>query len=71
MISRLGVGLDGLEPSTSSLSGKALIAGATERTLEEELLAEAAAQGRVLQSEDHREAVTAFVERRSPRFTGR
>ena len=50
---------------------KALVGAANAVTLEAELAAEAAAQGEVLQSEDHREAVAAFLERRSPRFTGR
>jgi enoyl-CoA hydratase/carnithine racemase len=49
---------------------KDLVNGATERSLEDELAAEAQAQGRALQSDDHREAVAAFLERRDPRFTG-
>jgi enoyl-CoA hydratase/carnithine racemase len=50
---------------------KSLIAATTETSLEDELRAEATAQGRVLQSEDHVEAVAAFLEDRSPRFVGR
>ena len=50
---------------------KSLIAATIETPLEDELRAEAAAQGRVLQSEDHLEAVAAFLEGRSPRFVGR
>ncbi len=50
---------------------KALIGTANTVTLEAELAAEAAAQAEVLQSEDHREAVAAFLERRPPRYSGR
>ena len=50
---------------------KALVGRATETSLEDELAAEADAQRRVLQSDDHREAVAAFLERRDPRYTGR
>jgi enoyl-CoA hydratase/carnithine racemase len=50
---------------------KALAGRAHERSLEDELAAEADAQERVMHSDDHTEAVVAFLERRSPRFTGR
>jgi enoyl-CoA hydratase/carnithine racemase len=40
-------------------------------SLDQELDAEAAAQAQVLRSEDHAEAVAAFLERRTPRYTGR
>ncbi len=44
---------------------------AAERTLEENLDAESMGQTYVFGTEDMREAVTAFVEKREPRFTGR
>lgn len=44
---------------------------ATERTLEENLDAESMGQTYAFGTEDMREAVTAFVEKREPRFTGR
>jgi enoyl-CoA hydratase/carnithine racemase len=50
---------------------KALIDHAAETPLEVELDREAEAQTTCVQSEDHREAVAAFFEKRSPRFTGR
>jgi enoyl-CoA hydratase/carnithine racemase len=50
---------------------KALIDHAAETPLEVEFEREAQAQTTCVQSEDHREAVAAFFEKRSPRFTGR
>ncbi len=44
---------------------------APERSLEDTLEAESVAQSLVFASEDTREAVTAWVEKREPRFTGR
>ena len=44
---------------------------ATERTLEENLDAESMGQTYAFGTEDMREAVAAFVEKREPRFTGR
>lgn len=44
---------------------------ANERSLEENLGAEAMAQTFMFGTEDMREAVTAFLEKREPRFTGR
>jgi 2-(1,2-epoxy-1,2-dihydrophenyl)acetyl-CoA isomerase len=44
---------------------------AAERSLEENLDAESAAQSLAFASEDTREAVLAWVEKREPRFTGR
>jgi 2-(1,2-epoxy-1,2-dihydrophenyl)acetyl-CoA isomerase len=50
---------------------KALINRAEETPLETELEREAQAQATCIDSEDHREAVAAFLEKRSPRFAGR
>jgi enoyl-CoA hydratase/carnithine racemase len=50
---------------------KALIDHAAETPLEVEFDREAQAQTACVQSEDHREAVAAFFEKRSPRFKGR
>lgn len=44
---------------------------ATERSLEDNLEAESRAQTHAFGTEDMREAVTAFIEKREPRFTGR
>jgi len=49
---------------------KALIDGAAETAFEAELDREREAQVTAVTSRDFREAVTAFVERRRPRFTG-
>jgi enoyl-CoA hydratase/carnithine racemase len=50
---------------------KALINRAEETALETELEREGQAQAACIESEDHREAVAAFLEKRSPRFSGR
>jgi enoyl-CoA hydratase/carnithine racemase len=50
---------------------KALIGRAEEMSLETALERDAQAQATCIDSEDHREAVAAFLEKRSPRFTGR
>lgn len=50
---------------------KALMRGSFERTLPAQLDAEAAAFSECAATEDFGGAVTAFLERRSPRFTGR
>jgi enoyl-CoA hydratase/carnithine racemase len=57
-------------PVTVALA-KSLIDSMQSRSLDEELQAEGRAQGTAIASEDHREAVAAFVERRQPKFTGR
>jgi len=57
-------------PVTTALT-KSLIDRATETPLEVEFEREAHAQTAAVQSEDHREAVAAFLERRAPRFKGR
>jgi 2-(1,2-epoxy-1,2-dihydrophenyl)acetyl-CoA isomerase len=50
---------------------KALINRAEETALETELEREGQAQAACIESEDHHEAVAAFLEKRSPRFSGR
>ena len=50
---------------------KALINRAEETPLETELEREGQAQAACIESEDHHEAVAAFLEKRSPRFSGR
>lgn len=50
---------------------KALIERAPETSLEEEFVREQGAQGITVASEDHREAVAAFLERRPARYSGR
>ena len=58
-----------LAPTAQSLS-KGLIDRAEEASLETELVREAQAQAICLASEDHREAIAAFMERRPARFDG-
>jgi 2-(1,2-epoxy-1,2-dihydrophenyl)acetyl-CoA isomerase len=50
---------------------KDLVRSSALGSLEDELAAEAGAQREALRSEDQREAVAAYLERRAPRFTGR
>ncbi|MDQ4146024.1 MAG: enoyl-CoA hydratase [Actinomycetota bacterium] len=62
--------LAALPPRTVSLI-KENLNRAPERTIDENLDAESVAQALCFASEDTREAVTAWVEKREPRFTGR
>ena len=57
-------------PIPVSLS-KTLINRAMENSYEASLEAQGHAQARCIESEDHREAVEAFMEKRTPRFSGR
>ncbi len=63
-------GLLSVSPIPLSLT-KSLIDGAHEIPLAAELEREAEAQVRCLTSEDHREAISAYFEKRPARFTGR
>jgi enoyl-CoA hydratase/carnithine racemase len=50
---------------------KALMNRALETSLETDLERQAQAQAQAIESEDHREAIEAFLEKRPPRFSGR
>ncbi|MCK0117499.1 enoyl-CoA hydratase [Isoptericola sp. CG 20/1183] len=58
-------------PTLAHAASKRLVAAATTRPLTETLAAEAAEQDALGRSADHREAVDAFLARRSPTFTAR
>jgi 2-(1,2-epoxy-1,2-dihydrophenyl)acetyl-CoA isomerase len=66
----LATTLASMPPRTVSLI-KENLNRAPERSLEESLDAESLAQSLCFTSEDTREAILAFVEKREPRFTGR
>lgn len=57
-------------PTTAYAETKRLLAEAPGRSLDDCLVAEAAAQTRCGQTEDHANAVTAFLGREKPTFTG-
>jgi 2-(1,2-epoxy-1,2-dihydrophenyl)acetyl-CoA isomerase len=58
-------------PTAAIAETKALLRGAQGLDLEEALAAEADAQARMGQTDDHLEGVMAFAEKREPRFRGR
>jgi 2-(1,2-epoxy-1,2-dihydrophenyl)acetyl-CoA isomerase len=58
-------------PTAAIAETKALLRGALALDLEEALEAEAEAQARMGQTDDHLEGVMAFAEKREPRFRGR
>ena len=58
-------------PTAAIAETKALLRGAQGLDLEEALAAEADAQARMGQTDDHLEGVVAFAEKREPRFRGR
>jgi 2-(1,2-epoxy-1,2-dihydrophenyl)acetyl-CoA isomerase len=57
-------------PVSTALT-KSLVNRAAQTSLEEELERDRTAQATALASEDHREAVAAYLEKRPPRFVGR
>jgi 2-(1,2-epoxy-1,2-dihydrophenyl)acetyl-CoA isomerase len=57
-------------PTLAFTESKYLIAAASERSLAATLESEAAAQARCGRSDDHRNAVTAFLSKERPVFTG-
>jgi 2-(1,2-epoxy-1,2-dihydrophenyl)acetyl-CoA isomerase len=70
VVKDLAARLVALPPRSVSLI-KENLNRAYERSAEESLEAEANAQAMMFASEDTREAVTAWIEKREPRFTGR
>ncbi|MFN2544573.1 MAG: enoyl-CoA hydratase/isomerase family protein [Actinomycetota bacterium] len=66
----LALELAGAPPIPVGLS-KSIIDQALDLSAEESLDLEAASQQRAVESEDHREAIAAFLEKRPPRYTGR
>ena len=58
-------------PPRALALAKALLDRSLDLDLETSLAWEAMAQGTMIDSEDHREGLAAFLERRAPRFTGR
>lgn len=58
-------------PTAAVAETRALLLGAWHADLKEALAREAASQARMALTRDHLEGVTAFVEKRDPRFTGK
>jgi 2-(1,2-epoxy-1,2-dihydrophenyl)acetyl-CoA isomerase len=57
-------------PTRAYAESKALLLAASSTTLTQALVAESAAQHRLGLTSDHQDAVTAFLEKQRPRFTG-
>lgn len=70
VVKDLATRLGALPPRTVSLI-KENLNRAPDRTIEDGLAAEASTQALCIASEDTREAVTAWIEKREPHFTGR
>jgi 2-(1,2-epoxy-1,2-dihydrophenyl)acetyl-CoA isomerase len=70
VVKELAARLAALPPQSVSMI-KENLNSATERSLEDNLEAESRAQTHAFGTEDMREAVAAFIEKREPRFTGR
>jgi len=70
VVKELAARLAALPPQSVSMIKENLNRG-TERSLEDNLEAESRAQTHAFATEDMREAVMAFMEKREPRFTGR
>ena len=70
VVKDLATRLAGMPPRSLALMKESLNR-ASERSLSENLDAESAAQSLMFTSEDTREAITAWLEKREPRFTGR
>jgi enoyl-CoA hydratase/carnithine racemase len=70
VVKELATRLTALPPRTVSLIKESLNR-APDHTIEDGLAAEAATQALCIASEDTREAVTAWIEKREPHFTGR
>lgn len=70
VVKDLAVGLAALPPKTVSFIKKNLNRAA-ERSLDDNLEAESAAQATLITSEDLREALMAWTQKREPRFSGR
>lgn len=70
VVKDLGQRLAALPPRSVAMIKQNLNRGG-ERSIEENLLAESFSQTLAFTSEDTREAITAWIEKREPRFTGR